>query len=246
MKKETKIKILKISIIVIIFTLITLSIYLPLHLSGTLEKIDSIEELKQLILDGGMYSFFVFFLIQFLQVILLPIPALITTIAGTLVFGPWITFTISLLAITLGSLLNFYIGRKFGKHIIIWIIGKEDSIKWGKKLSKGKYVFFLMMLFPLFPDDILCLVVGATTSISYKFFIITNLITRPISLASTCFLGSGQLIPFSSWGIPIWIIIFILGALLFYFSIKYQSKIEKYIDKLEKKLSNIFSTKHKT
>jgi uncharacterized membrane protein YdjX (TVP38/TMEM64 family) len=131
-----------------------------------------------------------------------------------LVFGPWLTFIISLLAISIGSLLNFYIGRRFGKHIIIWIIGKDDAIKWGKKLSTGKYVFFLMMLFPIFPDDILCLVVGATTSISYKFFIITNLITRPISLASTCFLGSGQLIPFSGWGIPIWILIFILGAFI--------------------------------
>ena len=50
MKKETKIKILKICIVILIIVAIFLAIYLPLKLTGTLDKIDSAEKLKEIIL----------------------------------------------------------------------------------------------------------------------------------------------------------------------------------------------------
>lgn len=240
MKKETKIKILKLSIILVVFVLIALAIYLPLKLSGTLDKISSAEELKNIILEAGIYSYIIFFIIQFLQVVLLPIPAFATTVAGTLVFGPLLASIISLVSVVSASIFAFFIGRRFGKKLVIWILGEEDTEKWRAKLERGKYVFFLMMLFPIFPDDILCLVVGATTTISYKFFIITNIITRPFAIFGTAYLGSGHLIPFSGWGIPVWIVLVAIGAFVFYLSIKYQPQIEDFINKLAHKLTHLF------
>ena len=237
MKNETRTKILKILIIALCFLSIFLAIYLPLKLSGTLSQIDSPEKLKELILSGGIYSYLIFFAIQFLQVCLLPIPAFVTTVAGSLIFGPWLACLISFIAIMLASILCFFLGRKFGRKLVVWVAGEDDTKKWELKLEKGKYVFFLMMLFPIFPDDILCIIVGATTAISYKFFIITNLITRPIAIVSTCFIGSGYLIPFSGWGIPIWIILIIACAVLFYLSIKFESQIENFILKLSGKMN---------
>lgn len=237
MKNETRTKILKILIIALCFLAIFLAIYLPLKLSGTLSQIDSPEKLKELILSGGIYSYLIFFAIQFLQVCLLPIPAFVTTVAGSLIFGPWLACLISFIAIMLASILCFFLGRKFGRKLVVWVAGEDDTKKWELKLEKGKYVFFLMMLFPIFPDDILCIIVGATTAISYKFFIITNLITRPIAIVSTCFIGSGYLIPFSGWGIPIWILLIIACAVLFYLSIKFESQIENFILKLSGKMN---------
>jgi len=236
MKSETKTKILKISIICLCFIAIILAIYLPLKLSGTLDRISCAEELKEFILSGGVYSYLIFFAIQFLQVCLLPIPAFATTVAGALVFGPWIACLISFVSIMLASIFCFFMGRKVGRKLVVWVAGEKDTKKWETKLEKGKYVFFLMMLFPVFPDDILCLVVGATTAISYKFFIITNLITRPIAIVSTCFIGSGYLIPFSGWGIPVWITLVIACAVVFYLSIKFEPQIENFILNLSNKL----------
>ena len=238
MKKETKLKLLKISIISSLLIAIILAIYLPLKLTGTLDRINSAEEIKNIIISGGIYSYIIFFGIQFLQVCLLPIPAFVTTLAGSLVFGPWITCLISFVSIMLASIFCFFIGRKVGRKLVVWVIGEQDTSKWEQKLEKGKYVFFLMMLFPIFPDDILCLVVGATTAISYKFFIITNLISRPIAIICTCFLGSGYLIPFSGWGIPVWIILILLGGFAFYLSIKFEPQIENFILKTSSKLEN--------
>lgn len=237
MEKQTKAKISKIIVVVSILALIALVIYLPLKLTGTLDKISSAQELKDIILSGGAFSYIIFCLIQFLQTTILPIPAIITTLAGVYVFGPWIAFWLSIVSVLLGSLFSFFLGRTLGTKIAYWIAGEESTKKWQQKLEKGKYVFFLMMLFPLFPDDILCLVVGATTSMTYRFFITTNLITRPIAIASTCFFGSGLIIPFSGWGIPVWIVLIALMAVLFFVSIKYESQIENLINKLALRLS---------
>lgn len=237
MKKETKTKLIKLSIIILIIIAICLAIYLPLQLTGALNKIDSPEKLKEIILQGGAYSYLIFFAIQFAQVSFLPIPAFITTVAGTLVFGPWIASLISTIAVTSASIFSFFLGKKLGRKAIVWIVGENETLKWEQKLKRGKYVFFLMMLFPFFPDDILCLVVGAT-GMSYKFFIITNLITRPIGIISTCFLGSGTLIPFSGWGIPVWIALIIIGAIIFYLSFKFQPQIEKFVLNLSEKMGS--------
>ena len=241
-KEEKKAKAIKLFIILLIFAILCLAIYLPLQLSGTLHKIDSAEKLQQVILSGGAYSYLIFFAFQFLQTTILPIPAVVTTVAGTLVFGPWITFAISLLAVLSGSLFAYFLGKKLGRKLIIWVIGKKSALKWEEKLSKGKYVYFLMMLFPFFPDDILCIVAGAI-NLNFRFFLISNLIARPIVIASTCFFGSGQIIPFHSWGIIVWIILIIIGIIMFYMSWRYSKQIENFVERLGQKLSNFFSRK---
>lgn len=236
MKKETKTKLIKLSIVVGALILLALAIYLPLELTGTIDKIDSAEKLRDIILEWGAYSYITFIIIQFLQVTFLPLPAVVTTVAGTLVFGPWITFGLSLLAVMLGSIFAFFLGRKVGRKLVVWVAGEKDAKKWEEKLSRGKYIFFLMMLFPIFPDDILC-IVASCIGMDWKFFLITNIITRPISIGTTCFFGSGQIIPFSGWGIPVWIVLAVLACVIFYLSFKYQPQIENFITKLADKMS---------
>ncbi len=234
MKKETRAKIWKICVVLAVVAIICLAIYLPLKLTGALEKINSAESLKEVILSWGAYGYILFFVIQFLQVVFLPIPAAVTTVAGTLVFGVWATFGLSLVAVILASAFSFFLGRKLGRKIVVWVAGEKDTEKWSEKLSKGKYVFFLMMLLPVFPDDILCMLVGATTNMTWKFFLATNFITRPIGIAFTCFLGSG-VIPFTGWWIALWVVLALACVALFVLTYKYQPQIEAFILKLAKK-----------
>ena len=53
---------------------------------------------------------------------------------------------------------------------------------------------------------------------SFKFFFITNLIARFIGVGCTIFFATGSIIPFSGWGIPVWIIlgIFMVIIILLY------------------------------
>ncbi|MGN1208591.1 MAG: TVP38/TMEM64 family protein [Christensenellales bacterium] len=237
-------KALRLIIVCSIFLIIILGVYFALKFSGALEKLHNLEDIKNFILSGGNYSLIVFVVIQFLQVTFLPIPAFLTTVAGALIFGPWTTFILSFVSILIGSLFAFWLGRKFGKKILVWVAGKEDAEKWIRKLTNGKYAFFLMMLFPAFPDDILCIAAGVT-NMSLKFFTVTNLITRPIGIFCICFVGSGQLIPYSGYYLILWafILAFLISA--FVFSIKKQAEIEKFVDKISSKLGGKKSHKCK-
>ena len=128
----------------------------------------------------------------------------------------------------------FWIGRKAGRRFLNWMIGKESSEKWIDRMSNGKYLFFLMMLFPMFPDDILCVVAGLT-NMSFSFFLWTNLLARGVGIACTVFFGSGAIIPFHGWGLIVWGILIILVAILFYLSVRYKNKIDEIIKVLFKK-----------
>lgn len=222
-----------------VIAIIFLAIYLPLKLTGSLEKIGNLENLKQ-VLSTSAYSYVLFFVVQFVQVVFLPIPAMVTTLAGVFVFGPLNAFFLSLTSVIFASIVAFLLGRRYGKKMLVWVLGQEEADKWQATLSKGKYMFFLMMLFPGFPDDVLCMVAGAS-KISFKFFLGTNLITRPIVFAGICFFASGLIIPFSGWGIPVWIVLGVIMAALLILSIVYQSKIEKFLKRFAEKLKNAFS-----
>lgn len=206
---------------ILLFSLIILSIiliaYIILDRTGLLYKFKDTEEIKKFIIDSGKWGIIVFFLLNLLQVLILPIPAAVTMVIGVMIYGPHISFLISTVATIAGSIILFWLGKTFGRKIAYWMFGKEKAEKYAKILSdKGKGIFIIMMLFPFFPDDLICIIAGVT-SMTYRFFLISMIITRTIVVAVTCYFGSGDIIPFSGWGIPVWIAIFIclIFALIF-------------------------------
>ena len=208
-----------------------------LKISGFLDKIDSVEDLRSYISSYGSYAALAFILIQFLQVVVLPIPAFITVGAGVLLFGPLYGAIYSCTGIILGSLVAFFIGRLFGVKVARWLVGQENLEK-GLKTIKGKdkIVLTFMFLFPFFPDDILCFVAGITT-VSPLFFVIMIFITRIISVFASSYSMNNSIIPYDTWwGILLWIIFFIITILL-------TVLIYKKGDKIEKQFSNFLGKK---
>ncbi len=231
--KIAQTKILRLFLTVTVLLAIGIISYIIIKTTGVWNKINSIDKLKTIVESGGVFSFVIFVLLQILQTTVLQIPAIFVTIAGTLVFGNWTAFFLSYIAVMIGSIVMFWIGRKAGRKFLNWFAGEEESEKWIKKMSGGKYLFFLMMLFPMFPDDILCVIAGLT-NMSFSFFLITNLIARGLGIACTVFFGSGSVIPFSGWGLIVWGVIILVVATLFYISIKYQDKIDKIVNQFIK------------
>ena len=186
-------KILRTSLVILIVLAFLVAMYFVLVATGWWEYVNSVEKLKNLILNLGFYGRAVFVIFQFLQVTFIPIPSPILVVAGTIIYGPFQAGLLSLAGILLGSAVAFAIGRSFGKKIVVFMVGKESCEKWIRFLSNGKYSFVLMMLLPFFPDDILCLVAGLT-DMSWTFFMATQLITRPIGIFLTSYFTSGQII----------------------------------------------------
>lgn len=230
----------KIFLITIVLTFIcSLSLYL-LDLFGVLDKIDSVEDLRKYIQSFGNLAVFIYILIQFLQVVLIPIPSFITVGAGVLLYGPFKAAIYSCIGIISGSILAFYIGRFLGFKVAKWLVG-EANLNKGLKLIEGRdrVVLTFMFLFPFFPDDILCFVAGITT-ISPLFFVIMIFVTRFIGIFTSCFSLNNNIIPYNTWwGILIWVLL--IGLIIFatYFIYKNGKKIEKiFYSKKRKNIDN--------
>lgn len=208
--------------------------YIILKVTGLWEKVNSMDKIREIVESGGIFSFLIFIFLQILQTTVLQIPAMFVTIVGAWIFGTWQAFLLSYISIMIGSIIMFWIGRKAGRRFLNWIIGKESSEKWIDRMSKGKYLFFLMMVFPMFPDDILCVVAGLT-NMSFPFFLITNLIARGIGVATTVWFGSGAIIPYHGWGLIVWGLLILFVLALFYISVKYKDKIDAIISAMFKR-----------
>ena len=84
-----------------------------------------------------------------------------------------------------------------------------------------------MFLFPIFPDDALCMVAGMT-KMKFWYFAIIVAIFRTIGIASICFLGSG-FINWAALSIIDWFVLINVCVFDIVLIFKYQHKIEKFI-----------------
>ena len=240
-------KIIHTSIVVFVITAILVLSYFIFKWTGIWEYINSVDKIRGLILSLGFWGRLACVFLQFLQVTFLPIPSAVSTLAGVLVFGPLQASLLSLSGIMLGSVLAFWLGRRFGRKLVSFMVGEETCHKWTNFLTNAKYSFVVMMLLPIFPDDILCLVAGLT-DMSWLFFVVTNLISRPLAIFLTCYLGSGSIIPFHGWGLAVWAFFLVAVAVVLYLSFRYRQAIEDFV-KLKfqnKKVSNVEAGEEKT
>ncbi len=199
------------------------------HLDKYPDDSAKIERIVEIINSSGSFGKIVYILLQVLQVVVLPLPAVIFYIPGAMIWGPLSATILASIGVLTGCIISFFVGRIFGKKVAIWIIGKEQTEKYCEILGKnGKFPFVMMQILPFFPDDILCIIAGLS-SMSFTFFIISMTIIRPIIIAIYCFFGSGVIIPFSGWGIPVWIAIFAVIIVLSVLYFKNREKIENFI-----------------
>jgi len=167
--------------------------------------------------------------IQTLQVIFLPIPASIICIVGSLIYGPVLGGLYCSIGVVLGSIISYIIGNVFGFKLVSYIIGKDKAIKYSDILRKRGVLFLaIAFLLPMFPDDILCFVAGVT-KIPIKKFLLVTLITRPIGVICMSIFGSGYLIPFSGWGIYVWMGILVVAVAIMLIMFKWQDKMQDWI-----------------
>jgi uncharacterized membrane protein YdjX (TVP38/TMEM64 family) len=203
---------------VVICLLFALVICFILQKTGFFQVIADENALQEYLSRTGAWMPIIYTVLQYLQVVILPIPSIVSTLAGVALFGAYKTILYSLIGILLGSYTAFFIGRKLGNKAVAWLIGEETLARWQKKL-KGKDNFFLtvMFLLPLFPDDVLCFLAGLS-SMTSVYFLVMIFISRILAISATCL--SIDFIPFNTWwGILIWgvlIIAVILGFWLVY------------------------------
>lgn len=135
--------------------------------------------------QAGIWGPVLFIVIQIVQVVIPIIPGGISCAAGVILFGPWYGLLYNYIGIVIGSLINFYLARRYGQCFVRYFVKEETYEKYAQWLDKGKKFdkfFALAIFFPCAPDDVLCMIAGLT-KMSWKRFSAIILLGKPASIA---------------------------------------------------------------
>lgn len=193
--------------------------------------VTDIESLREIIASCGAWGWIVYILLfTTCSILLCFIPASSMTFIGVsiVLFGAFNGFIISAVSVFLSSSIMFMLGHTLGEKVAVKLVGKEALEKAQSLVDmKSKMLLPLMFLFPVFPDDALCLVSGMT-KMKYWYFAIIVAICRSIGVASICFVGSG-IINWAELSLVDWFVLGSVCVFWIYMIFKYQHKIEKFI-----------------
>ena len=219
-----------------------LGLYFLLRALGILSITE--EEFRAYIAGFGAWAPLAFILATFLQVTFIPIPSTVTVLGGSYLFGAVPSFFYSYIGLLLGSFFAFFLGRALGKRAVYRLSGDPQRVDALLLRARDRelVVLFFMFLLPAFPDDLLCLVAGLLP-ISFPAFLLMQLLTRALSVGATLLFFSGEVIPFSGWGIPVILSVLALAALLFVLSFVYASAFARFFDRVLARLQRRFSQK---
>lgn len=199
--------------------------------NGWFTLFESKENLQQYVASFGAWAPLAFFTLQFLQVIISPIPGSVTTLVGGVLFGFFPGFILSFGAVFLGSLGAFLLGKKFGRPLVERIAGKKIVEKYMDSVSsRQRILLILMFLLPFFPDDVLCLIAGLS-ALNLPSFALIMLCTRPWGLLFSALVGSG-VISVPEW---VWFVIAAVAIAALVLVSKYAPLIEERIHQWMKK-----------
>ncbi len=149
------------------------------------------ERLQAMVEDAGPLAPVVYMLLRALTYVFAPLTTGPIQFASGALFGVWEGIVYSLIGEALGGSINFWIGRRLGRPVVLRIAGEQGLRKaeeyyhlvgeW-RGLALARLVLFAMW-------DFLSYVIGFTP-VRYIHYLLVSLIVGSIPTAAAVFLGS--------------------------------------------------------
>jgi len=128
--------------------------------------------IKSVLKAAGPLAPLAFILIQAFQVVFAPIPGEATGFIGGYLFGAPLGLLYSTLGLTLGSAAAFLLARWLEERYVVRWIPREILEKFGFLMERqGALIAFILFIFPGFPKDFLCFVLGLS-GMPFKLFLL--------------------------------------------------------------------------
>lgn len=189
------------------------------------------EQIKAVVTSFGTGAPVVFIIIQILQVLLAPFPGEATGFIGGFLFGATKGFFYSSIGLTVGSLINFTIGRFLGKRFVRKLIPPAQLERMDNIVKRqGVIVLFGLFVFPGFPKDYLCLFLGLS-AIPLKVFILLTAIGRMPGTLMLSLQGSYIFEQRYGW----FALILSVCLVLIFLAYRYRERLYTWIDKFNGK-----------
>lgn len=176
----------------------------------------------------GIWSPLITIVLVLLEVIIAPVPGGLLPVATGFVFGPYLGTVYTWLGNVVGSIVVFSLARYFGKPLVEKIADPKKVDFYHDFISKKSYILWILYIIPLFPVDILGLVLGLTKIKFKKFSLVISICFIP-NMIILNILGYKLVdIDFTNFSmITFYLTIIIISFLLIWGVKKYYSKDQK-------------------
>jgi uncharacterized membrane protein YdjX (TVP38/TMEM64 family) len=181
----------------------------------------------------GPFAPLVFMGIQFLQVLIAPIPGELTGFIGGYLFGTGLSFIYSTIGLTLGSWVSFLIARRFGFSFVRRFVGKETMEKFDYLMEhQGAFFSFLFFIIPGLPKDSFCYLLGLSPMHVLTFLVVSTIGRIPGTLLLSM---QGEAVRSEEY--RAFFVVLGLGLLALVFALIYRDRIESWL-RIEKNKKN--------
>ena len=160
-----------------LFLLVLAALLIKSFLDGNFHSIESFQEY---IRSFGVFGPLILILVQLSQVVLPILPAAVGYAAGAVLFGWAGGFLCNYIGVSIGSILAFYLARRYGSSFVRRHVSQASYDKYFHWTQKKGFLWFLIasIFLPVAPDDLICFLAGLT-AISAKKFCIIILVLKP-------------------------------------------------------------------
>ncbi|MBQ5951501.1 MAG: TVP38/TMEM64 family protein [Lachnospiraceae bacterium] len=139
------------------------------------------EAIDAVLKKAGPWAPILFLLVHLIQIVVPVVPGGACLTAGVIFFGPVWGFIYNMIGICAGSTIAFLLARKLGKPFIENFAEPEQIAKYEEKFRQGekKYTLFfaVAILIPFMPDDLLCMIAGASP-MKFRHFVLILLFCK--------------------------------------------------------------------
>lgn len=169
---------------------VTLAIVIGLFILVSLIVNHNLGFFKDLIQDNYILGIVVFILFEVVSIVIAPITSIPLIPIASMTYGVFLTSIFNIVGGIIGSMIDFWIGRSFGKRFAARFVSIEQAESAIQAISKKNKFLTMIILRMIAPPDVLSYGLGIFTKIGYGFFIITMIIGIVPGSVYIAFLGS--------------------------------------------------------
>jgi uncharacterized membrane protein YdjX (TVP38/TMEM64 family) len=140
------------------------------------ELVPDQEQIRAWVEGLGAWGPIAIILLEMTQALLAPIPGQAIEAASGYLYGPWWGTLFPMIGMVIGSSIIFLLARRFGRPLVIRIVGRQSMARLDDLVERGGApFFFLIWLLPFAPDDLACVAAGLTPMPMRQFLILMTL-----------------------------------------------------------------------
>ena len=194
-------------ILIVVIVLSALWIYRE-PIGAWLRWFSDLDAVIESIRGYGLWGPAILFLLFILQAFLAFIPGQALMISSGIIYGFAGGFFLTWTSLVIGGQIAFWLSRKFGRPFAEKWIAPDTLNRWDKSAAgQGMAFYVIALVMPFVPNDAMCYVAGLG-SISFKRFLLANMLGRGIASLLTATVGANLI------EIPALIWVFIVGFVL--------------------------------